>query len=129
MDMRHLTNVHPGAGARVWSRPQDLTCSGLSLREVWANSSSSFSDIDSIDFEAPLSSDFGVSPLLADRAAPAAFCWAADLAGMTQTPFVQEQTGPGRQGSRFSGGDHRTQEDLVIGDLDGDRPGDIQFQT
>jgi hypothetical protein len=25
---------------------------------------------------------FGVSPRLAERATPAAFCWAADLAGM-----------------------------------------------
>jgi hypothetical protein len=40
---------------------------------VWANSSSCFSLIDSIDFEAPFSFDFGVSPRLAESAAPAAF--------------------------------------------------------
>src|SRR6478752_3590198 len=32
--------------------------------------------------DAPLSSLTGVSPRLAASAAPAAFCWAADLAGM-----------------------------------------------
>src|SRR5436190_17154244 len=57
-------------------------CSGLPLRLVWAIFSSSVSLIDIIDFEAPLSFDLGVSPRLADRAAPAAFCWAADLAGI-----------------------------------------------
>ena len=36
----------------------------------------------SISRDAPLSSLFGVSPRLADSAAPAAFCWAFDLAGM-----------------------------------------------
>jgi hypothetical protein len=49
---------------------------------VWAIFSSSRSDIDIIAFEAPFSLLLGVSPRLADRAAPAAFCWAADLAGM-----------------------------------------------
>src|SRR5690606_11100900 len=34
-------------------------------------------------FEAPLSSPFLVSPRLADKAAPAAFCWAFDFAGIT----------------------------------------------
>src|SRR5690606_30542791 len=59
-------------------------CSGLPLRLVEAISSSSFSLIDLyIDFEAPFSSLTLVSPRLADRAAPAAFCCAADFAGMT----------------------------------------------
>src|SRR3546814_18874612 len=58
-------------------------CSGFPLRLVDAMSLSSFSLIDSsIDFDAPLSLLFGVSPRLADRAAPAAFCCEADLAGM-----------------------------------------------
>src|SRR3954469_16769730 len=35
-----------------------------------------------MDLDAPLSLLSGVSPRLADKAAPAAFCWAADLAGM-----------------------------------------------
>jgi hypothetical protein len=57
-------------------------CSGLPLRLVEAIFSSSFSLIDeAIDFDAPFSLLFGVSPRLADNAAPAAFCWAADLAG------------------------------------------------
>ena len=42
--------------------------------------SSSFSLISSISFEAPCNSLLGVSPLLADRAAPAAFCCASDSA-------------------------------------------------
>jgi hypothetical protein len=33
-------------------------------------------------FEAPFSLDLGVRPRFADSAAPAAFCWAADSAGM-----------------------------------------------
>ncbi|CVI57991.1 hypothetical protein AGR9A_Cc120120 [Agrobacterium salinitolerans str. Hayward 0363] len=33
-------------------------------------------------FEAPCKLDFFTSPRLAARAAPAAFCWAFDLAGM-----------------------------------------------
>src|SRR5438067_13261343 len=60
-----------------------LACSGLPLRLVEAIFSSSFSLIDeTIDLDAPLSLLFGVSPRFADRAAPAAFCWAADLAGI-----------------------------------------------
>src|SRR4051812_31952084 len=58
-------------------------CSGLPFRDVLAIFSSSFSLIDeAIDLEAPLRLLLGVSPRLAERAAPAAFCWAADLAGM-----------------------------------------------
>jgi hypothetical protein len=49
---------------------------------VWAIFSSSPSLIDIIDLDAPWSLDLGVSPRLALSAAPAAFCWAADLAGM-----------------------------------------------
>jgi hypothetical protein len=63
-------------------------CSGFPLRFVDAIFSSSLSFIDSIDFDAPLSSFLGVSPRLADKAAPAAFCWAADLAGMTDLQFA-----------------------------------------
>ena len=62
-------------------------CSGLPLRFVDANSSSSISLIDeAIDFDAPLSLLFGVSPRLAERAAPAAFCCAADFAGIDILP-------------------------------------------
>lgn len=60
-----------------------LVCSGLPLRLVEAIFSSSFSLIESaIDLDASLSLLLGVSPRLADKAAPAAFCWAWDLAGM-----------------------------------------------
>jgi hypothetical protein len=53
------------------------------LRFVEAIFSSSFSLIEeAIDFDAPFSLLLGVSPRFADKAAPAAFCWAADLAGM-----------------------------------------------
>src|SRR5690606_4573462 len=60
------------------------TCSGLPLRLVEANSSSCFSLIDSyMSRDAPLRSLFFASPRLAESAAPAAFCCAFDLAGMT----------------------------------------------
>jgi len=53
------------------------------LRFVVANDSSCFFVMDlAICSEAPRSLDFGVSPRLADRPAPAAFCWDLDLAGM-----------------------------------------------
>src|SRR3954453_2260797 len=70
-------------------------CSGLPLRLVEAIFSSSFSLIDeAMDFEAPLSLLFGVSPRLAERAAPAAFCWAADLAGMlVSLTYAKENAG------------------------------------
>src|SRR5690606_18662479 len=69
-------------------RQSDL-CSGLPLRSVPAISSSSFSVIDSyIDFDAPLSSPTLVSPRFADSAAPAAFCWDFDFAGMVAPPNV-----------------------------------------
>lgn len=59
------------------------TRAGLPLRLVEASSSSCCSVMDeAMLFEAPLSLDFGVLPRFAERAAPAAFCWAADLAGM-----------------------------------------------
>src|SRR5262245_9926366 len=59
------------------------TCSGLPLRLVEANSSNCFWLIDSyILFDAPLSLLTGVSPRLAARAAPAAFCCALDFAGI-----------------------------------------------
>src|ERR671910_655054 len=59
------------------------TRSGLPLRLVEANSSNCFSLIDSyILLDAPLSLLTGVSPRLAARAAPAAFCCALDFAGI-----------------------------------------------
>jgi len=59
-------------------------CSGLPLRFVEAMSWSSCSLIDStIDFDAPFSSLFFFSPRFADKAAPAAICWALDFAGIT----------------------------------------------
>lgn len=61
------------------------TCSGLPLRLVEANSSSCFSLIDLyMLLDAPLSLLGLVLPRLAESAAPAAFCCAADFAGMTQ---------------------------------------------
>jgi len=61
---------------------------GSFLRLVDANSSRSFFVMDSaICFDAPNSLDFGVSPRLAERAAPAAFCWAFDTAGMGKSPL------------------------------------------
>src|SRR5690606_27834156 len=69
--------------------PHGLFFSGRPLRLVSANSSSCFSLIDSyISFDAPFNSDFFVSPRLADSAAPAAFCWAFDVAGMAVLRFV-----------------------------------------
>ena len=38
-----------------------------------------------IPLDAPLSSLLGVSPRLADKAAPAAFCWDLDFAGITRS--------------------------------------------
>src|SRR6185312_14531987 len=59
------------------------TCSGLPLRLVEANSSSCFSLIDLyMPRDAPLSLLGLVLPRLAESAAPAAFCCAADLAGI-----------------------------------------------
>jgi hypothetical protein len=59
------------------------TCSGLPLRLVEANSSSSLSLIELYMLrDAPLSLLGLVLPRLAESAAPAAFCCAADFAGM-----------------------------------------------
>lgn len=56
---------------------------GFPLRGVEAMSWSSFSLIEpAIDFEAPLNSPLLMSPRFAASAAPAAFCWALDFAGM-----------------------------------------------
>jgi hypothetical protein len=64
-------------------------CSGRPLRRVSANSSSWLSVIDSYIWrEAPTSSLTGISPRLAARAAPAALCWAFDLAGIVHSLFV-----------------------------------------
>jgi hypothetical protein len=58
-------------------------CSGLPLRLVEANSSSCLSLIDLYMLrDAPLSLLGLVLPRLAESAAPAAFCCAADFAGM-----------------------------------------------
>lgn len=57
--------------------------SGRLFLFVDAKSLSSFLLIDSyISFDAPLSEDFLRSPRFAERAAPAACCWAFDFAGM-----------------------------------------------
>src|SRR5690606_36307871 len=57
---------------------------GRFLRLVVARSSNSLLFIDfSMSFDAPLSLLLGMSPRFAARAAPAAFCWAWDFAGMT----------------------------------------------
>jgi hypothetical protein len=59
------------------------TCSGLPLRLVEANSSNCLSLIDLYMLrDAPLSLLGLVLPRFAESAAPAAFCCAADLAGM-----------------------------------------------
>lgn len=61
--------------------------SGRPLRFVDASSSSSFSVMDfSMLFEAPCKLDFLTSPRFAASAAPAAFCCAFDLAGMSDPP-------------------------------------------
>ncbi len=61
--------------------------SGRPLCFVEAKSASSFSVMDfSMLFEAPFKLDFFTSPRLAASAAPAAFCWAFDLAGMSDLP-------------------------------------------
>jgi hypothetical protein len=60
---------------------------GRDLRGVAANSRSSRSDMEStISLEAPFSFDLGVSPRLAERAAPAAICCFLDRAGMMFLP-------------------------------------------
>src|SRR4051794_7459305 len=62
-------------------------CSGLPLRLVEAIFLSSLSLIDcAICFDAPRSLLLGVLPSFADRAIPAACCWAFDLAGMPASP-------------------------------------------
>jgi hypothetical protein len=56
---------------------------GLPLREVDAIALNSFSLMEAaIDLDGPFNSLLLVSPRLADSAAPAAFCWALDFAGM-----------------------------------------------
>ncbi|CUW86933.1 hypothetical protein AGR2A_Cc110230 [Agrobacterium genomosp. 2 str. CFBP 5494] len=74
-------------GMAVERRRHSDFFAGRPLRFVEAKSSSSFSVMDfSMLFEAPFKLDFFVSPLLAASAAPAAFCWAFDLAGMSCLP-------------------------------------------
>lgn len=69
------------------------TCSGLPLRLVEANSSSCRSLIDLYMLrDAPLSLLGLVLPRLAESAAPAAFCCAADLAGMVDLFVTVTQT-------------------------------------
>src|SRR5580704_5675306 len=65
------------------------TCCGLPFRFAEANSSNCFSLMDSyIDFDAPFRRVAFCSPLFAASAAPAAFCWACDLAGIIRLPFA-----------------------------------------
>jgi hypothetical protein len=62
--------------------------SGSPALGVAAKCSSSSSDmVLYISRDAPFSFDLGVSLLFADKAAPAAFCWAFDLAGMVVLPL------------------------------------------
>jgi hypothetical protein len=57
--------------------------SGKEARFTLAILSSSASDMLSyISMEAPTSFDLGISPRFAERAAPAAFCWDLETAGM-----------------------------------------------
>ena len=85
-------------------------CSGLPLRLVEANSSSSLSLIDLyMLLDAPLSLLGLVLPRLAESAAPAAFCWAADFAGMIDllmTRYASDQRGnePARSQERVPKG-------------------------
>jgi hypothetical protein len=80
------------------------TCSGFPLRLVEANSSSCLSVIDLYMLrEAPLSLLGLVLPRLAESAAPAAFCCAADLAGMMDlfvTGYANDQRAFGLARSR-----------------------------
>ena len=69
------------------AQPSLGTCSGLPLRLVGHALQFLLAHRFSIDFDAPLSRLFGVSPRLAERAAPAAFCCAADFAGMLAPPL------------------------------------------
>ena len=66
----------------------DLEASrGVPLRFVEAMSCNCCSVMDStMDFDAPWSSLFFFSPRFAASAAPAAFCWAIDLAGLILDP-------------------------------------------
>jgi hypothetical protein len=56
----------------------------------------------SIDFDAPFSSLFLFSPRLAARAAPAAICWALDLAG-TITSLLHVLAPGGRDAAECGG--------------------------
>ena len=72
--------------------------SGRFFRVALASSSSSLSVIDrSICFDAPKRSSLSVSPRLAARAAPAAFCCALDFAGISITPSAIETSEPGQR--------------------------------
>src|SRR3546814_16548020 len=65
-----------------------------------------------MDFEAPFSSLFFVSPRLADSAAPAAFCCALDFAGMVVSlrlaPKIERSTYAFVPGSFYEDAGHRT---------------------
>src|SRR3546814_13118089 len=65
-----------------------------------------------MDFEAPFSSLFFVSPRLADSAAPAAFCCALDFAGMVVSlrlaPKIERSTYAFVPGSFYDDAGHRT---------------------
>jgi hypothetical protein len=85
--------VHISDGVHVLRDGFDW-CSGLSFRLVAAISSSCCSFIDSyIDLEAPLSVLTFFSPRFAERAAPAAICWAFDFAGMSYLILACEPLG------------------------------------
>src|SRR3546814_13385521 len=89
-----------------------VSCSCFPLRLVEAILSNSFSSMDSyMDFEAPFSSLFFVSPRLADSAAPAAFCCALDFAGMVVSlrlaPKIERSTYAFVPGSFYDDAGHR----------------------
>ncbi|MET3596113.1 hypothetical protein ABID26_005530 [Mesorhizobium shonense] len=81
--LSHHSLAMQGCLLNVKPADQDFLFCGFPFRFVEAILSSSFSLIDfSMLLEAPLSSLFFFSPRFAARAAPAAICWALDLAGI-----------------------------------------------
>ena len=69
-------------------------CWGLPFRLVAAISSSCCSVMDcSMDRDAPFKSLTFWSPRLADSAAPAAFCWAWDFAGISASFSTDDRNG------------------------------------
>ena len=77
------TAIQSNSGAKAYL--------GKPLWPVDAKSSSSFSAmVLAISFEAPFKAGILVSPRLAENAAPAAICWALDLAGIMNS-FVHHR--------------------------------------